>query len=65
MQKWEYMVSGWKQVVTESGVERPQVIKYLNQVGEEGWEFVQLAFHDQEDARPMFYFKRLKQAVDK
>ena len=47
------MVAGWKQVVTDSGVERPQVIKYLNEVGEDGWELVGVAFHDQKEAKPM------------
>ena len=56
------MVAGWKQVVTDSGVERPQVIKYLNEVGEDGWELVGVAFHDQKEAKPMYYFKRPKQA---
>ena len=60
MQKWEYMVASWKQVVTESGAERPQVVKYLNSLGDEGWELVQVTFHDLVEAKPMFYFKRAK-----
>ena len=42
MQKWEYMVSGWKQVVTDSGVERSQIIRYLNEAGDDGWDCLPL-----------------------
>ena len=49
MKKWEYMIVDSKDVSGGSiftGKDRSQVDKYLNQIGQEGWEIINLGFRE-------------------
>jgi hypothetical protein len=49
MKKWEYMIVDSKDVPGGRmfrGKDRAEVDTYLNQLGEEGWEIVNLDFHE-------------------
>ena len=51
MKKWEYMIVDSKDVPgggVFKGKDRSQVDKYLNQLGQEGWEIVNLDFRELE-----------------
>ncbi|MCF7732458.1 MAG: DUF4177 domain-containing protein [Akkermansiaceae bacterium] len=52
MKKWEYKIVDSKDVAGGGifrGKDRPEVDKYLNSLGEEGWEIVNLDFRELEN----------------
>ena len=49
MRKWEYMIADSKDVAGGGifkGKDRSEVDNYLNQLGQEGWEIVNLDFRE-------------------
>ena len=52
MKKWEYMIVDSKDVASGGifrGRDRSEIDKYLNRLGQEGWEIVNLDFRELEN----------------
>jgi len=67
MGKWEYMIIDSKELVSGRGlsqlIEGPgkeKVERYLNQIGSEGWEIVNIDFSDELTSQFMGLAKREK-----
>ena len=66
MQKWEYttltLISNEKQELewTDAQEDNPSASERLNELGEEGWELVNVVQHAGDKPRTVYWLKRLK-----